>query len=141
VTNELTWTPLQLGCRWALAGLAVISALAHLPLVGEHLYEAPYMGWEFIVFIVACLLIAIAAATFDTAALYAVAAMTGGLAVAGYFVTRVIALPGLGHDVGDWFEPLGVVAVLAETAMVLVAVVSLRSACAGRAFQHPAESG
>lgn len=125
MTDEFTWTPLQLGSRWALAGLALIAGAAHIPLVGEYLYEAFYMGWEFIVFIVACVFIAITATILDTAALYTAAAVTGTLAVVVYLVSRVVALPGLGDDVGNWFDPLGVVAILAETAMVLVAAASL----------------
>jgi hypothetical protein len=30
--------------------------------------------------------------------------------------------PGLADDVGDWFEPLGVVAILAQTATAVVAI-------------------
>jgi hypothetical protein len=93
--------------------------------LSEHLDEVPYIGLEFIVLIVACLLIAIAAPSWDTAALYAAAAITCSLAVAAYITTRVATLPGLDDDAGDWFEALGVVAILAETATVVVAICAL----------------
>jgi hypothetical protein len=122
VSDEFLWSPLHLPLRWAIAVLSVISAAAHLPVLSEHLAEVPYIGVEFIVLIVACLLIAIAAPAWDTAALYAVAAITCALAVSAYVMSRAVTLPGLADDVGDWFEPLGVVAILAESATVVVAI-------------------
>jgi hypothetical protein len=125
VTDEFLWSPLHLPLRWALAVLSVVSAAAHLPVLSEHLAEVPYIGVEFVVLIVACLLIAIAAIAWDTAGLYAVAAITCALAVAAYVTTRAVTLPGLADDVGDWFEPLGVVAILAESATVVVAISAI----------------
>lgn len=122
---DLLWTPIRHPLRWALAAGATIGAAAHVPVVAEHLREAPYMGEEFVVLIGACLLIAIAAVLCDSAALYALAAFTCGLAVAGYILSRLVAFPALADDVGNWFEPLGVVSVLAETATVAVAVTAL----------------
>jgi hypothetical protein len=104
---------------------AVIGALAHLPVVAEHLREAPYMGEEFIVLIVACLLIAVACLVCDSAAVYALAVLTCGLAVVGYILTRLVAFPELADDVGNWLEPLGVVSVLAESTAVAVAAAAL----------------
>ncbi|MEB3070626.1 hypothetical protein [[Mycobacterium] vasticus] len=111
--------------RWVLVICAVIGAIAHVPVVGEHLREAPYMGEEFIVLIIACLLIATACVVCDSAAVYALAVLTCGLAVIGYIATRLIAFPELADDVGNWFEPLGVVSVLAESAAVAIAAVVL----------------
>jgi hypothetical protein len=111
--------------RWPLAGLSGISAAAHLPVLREHLHEVPYIGVEFMVLIVACLLIAVAAPAWDTAGLYAVAAMAAALAIVAYVTTRAVTLPGLADDVGDWFEPLGMVAILAESVMVVVAACAI----------------
>jgi hypothetical protein len=131
VTDEFLWAPLRSRLRWPLAGLSVISAAAHLPVLGEHLREVPYIGVEFIVLIVACLLIAVAAPAWDTAALYAVAAIACAFAAAAYVLTRAVTLPGLADDVGDWFEPLGVVAILAETATVVVAMCAIAQGHSG----------
>jgi hypothetical protein len=125
VTDEFLWAPLHSRLRWPLAGLSMLSAAAHLPVLSEHLHEVPYIGVEFIVLIVACLLISVAAPAWDTGALYAVAAIACALAVAAYVMTRAVTLPGLAEDVGDWFEPLGVVAVLAESATVVVAMCAV----------------
>jgi hypothetical protein len=125
VTDEFLWVPLRSRLRGALSPLCVISAAAHLPVLAEHLREAPYIGVEFIVLIVACLLIAAAAPAWDTAALYAVAAITCALAIAAYVTTRAATLPSLDNDVGDWVQPLGVVAIVAETATVFVAICTI----------------
>lgn len=80
------------------------------------------MGWEFLVLIAACLCIAAGALMCDSGALYTAAAVACGSAVLGYAATRTVAFPHLADDVGDWFEPLGVVSILAESAAVLTAV-------------------
>jgi hypothetical protein len=125
VTDEFLWAPLRLPLRWPLAALSAISAAAHVPVLREHFDEVPYIGIEFLVLIIACLLIATAAVAWDSAALYAAAAITCTSAVAAYVTTRVTALPGLADDVGDWLEPLGMVAIFAEIATVVVAIWAL----------------
>jgi hypothetical protein len=125
--DDFLWTPMGHRLRWLLAACAAISAAAHVPVVGAHLHEAPYMGEEFIVLIIGCLLIALAGLIGDTAAVYLMAVITCGLAITGYILTRIIAFPALADDVGNWFEPLGVVSILAESATVAVAVAALAS--------------
>ncbi len=114
--------------RWALAGAVGIAAVAHLPVIGPHLNEAPYMGEEFVVLTAACLLLGLAAVVCDSAAVYGLTAMTCGLAIVGYIATRVVAFPLLADDVGNWLEPLGVVSVLAEAVAFTVAMAALRRA-------------
>ena len=45
-----------------------------------------------------------------------------GLAILGYVISRTIGLPQIGDDIGNWLEPLGVVAVIAEATACLSAV-------------------
>jgi hypothetical protein len=123
--NEFLWTPLRHRLRWVLAGSAVVSAGVHVPVVSDHLREAPYMGWEFVVLIAACLCIAVGALVCDSGALYAAAVFTCSTAVLGYAATRSVAFPRLADDVGNWFEPLGVASILAESVVVITAVVAL----------------
>lgn len=73
----------------------------------------------------ACLLLAIAALMCDSAAVYSLVVLTCGLALAGYVATRLTAFPQLGDDVGNWFEPLGVVSVVAECVAVIAATNEL----------------
>lgn len=125
--NAFLWTPRDRPWRWLLALAATVSAVAHLPVISPHLAEAPYIGEEFIVLTVACLLLAVAAICCDSAAVYGLGILTCGLAVVGYVATRLIAFPQLADDVGNWLEPLGVVSVLAESMVVLAATFGLRS--------------
>lgn len=125
--DDYLWTPLRYRLRWLLAACATISAAAHVPVVAEHLREAPYMGEEFVVLIIGCLLVAFSALIADTAGVYLMAVTTCGLAVTGYVLTRIIAFPALADDVGNWFEPLGVISILAESATVAVAAAALTS--------------
>lgn len=127
------WTPPPPGTgsrrspwRWPLAVAAVVAAAAHVPVVSPHLHEAPYMGVLFVLLTAACLLLAVAVLTLDSPAVYLAAAMVCGLAVVGYAATRLVAFPQLADDVDDWFEPLGVLAVLAEMSVVTVAAFALR---------------
>jgi hypothetical protein len=113
--------------RWPLAAAAAVAAVAHIPVIGSHLTEAPYMGVLFIVLTVACFALALAVTAFDTRAVYAAAAVTCGLAVVGYAATRLVAFPMLADDVGNWFEPLGVLSVVSETVVVVPALLGLRS--------------
>jgi hypothetical protein len=123
--SDFVWLPMQYRWRWILTVCAGISAAAHVPVLGEHLREAPYMGVEFLVLILGCALIGVAALICDSPALYLVALMSCGLAILGYIATRTVAFPALADDVGNWLEPLGVVSVLAEAGVVSIALCAL----------------
>lgn len=55
---DLLLPPLRSRARWVLAVAACVAAPAHIPVIGSHLEEAPYMGALFIVLTTACLLLA-----------------------------------------------------------------------------------
>jgi cyanate permease len=112
--------------RWLLGAAAAVAAAAHLPVIQEHLEEAPYMGVLFIVLTGACFALALAALVYDTRAVYAAAAVTCSLAIIGYAATRLVAFPMLADDVGNWLEPLGVLSVASEAVVVVASVVGLR---------------
>ncbi|MDT4915602.1 MAG: hypothetical protein QOH89_302 [Pseudonocardiales bacterium] len=122
--------------RWLLGAAAAVAAVAHLPVIEEHLAEAPYMGVLFIVLTAACFALALAALVFDSPAVYMASAVTCSLAIIGYAATRLVAFPMLADDVGNWFEPLGVVSVVSEAVVVAAAVLGLR-----RRVDAPRRSG
>lgn len=110
-----------------LAALAtLVAAIAHIPVIAPHLDEAPYMGVLFIVLTAACLTLTAMLVVHDSERVYALSILTCGLAVVGYVATRLVAFPMLADDVGNWFEPLGVVSVITETIVVVTACVALR---------------
>ena len=118
--------PRRLPARWLVAAAAGIAAVAHVPVIGPHLEEAPYMGVLFIVLTAACGFLAIAALIRDSGLVYALTVATCGLAVIGYIATRLIAFPMLSDDVGNWAEPLGVVSIASESIAVAAALLGLR---------------
>ena len=103
----------------------VVAAVAHIPVIGPHLDEAPYMGALFILLTSACLVLAAAVLIRDSAAVYLLVVLTCGLAVLGYVATRVVAFPMLADDVGNWLEPLGVVSICSESLAVAAAIAAL----------------
>jgi hypothetical protein len=113
--------------RWVAIAAAVTAGVAHIPVTGEHLEEALYMGVLFVLLTVACLTYAVAMVRTDAPVVYAAAAATCGAAIVGYALTRLIAFPMLADDVGNWFEPLGVVSVVTESIVVVVSLAALRS--------------
>jgi len=54
----------------------------------------------------------------DDRLLYVACAALGGLAILAYILSRSIGLPQIRDDVGNWAEPLGVVAVAAEAVLL-----------------------
>lgn len=116
-----------LSSRWrpVVVAATVVAAAAHIPVIGPHLDEAPYMGVLFIVLTVACAVLAVAALVRDSRAVYALVVVTCGLAVVGYAATRLVAFPMLADDVGNWLEPLGVVSIAAESVAVAAAIAAL----------------
>jgi len=82
------------------------------------------MGVLFIVFTAACLALGATIVVADKTWAYAASASVCGAGVAAYIATRSVAFPQLSDDVGNWFEPLGVVSVLSESLVVVLALVA-----------------
>lgn len=108
--------------RWPAAAIAFIVAASHVPITGEHLAEAPYIGWSFVALEVAALALAAALALRDVAVVWWAAAVVPTLAILAFVVTRTVALPEIADDVGNWTEPLGFVALAAEGSLVVLAL-------------------
>lgn len=102
-----------------------VAAVAHVPVIGPHLHDAPYMGVLFVAFTGVCLALGAAIAAGNRTWAYRSAVVVCGSAVLLYAATRLIAFPQLSDDVGNWLEPLGVISVVSETFVVALAVVTL----------------
>jgi negative regulator of sigma E activity len=72
---------------------------------------------------------------------YAAGAVVGGLAVAAYVLSRSVGLPQIGDDVGDWADPLGVVAVAAEVTLVIGGVLAASGRHGRTLARHTAVAG
>jgi len=124
--GRMIGTPRRSRYRWILAAAALVAAAAHVPVIAPHLEQAAYMGVLFIVLTAACLTLTGTALVQDSSRVYALATLTCGLALVGYAATRLVAFPMLAEDVGNWLEPLGIVASCAEAVVVVSAVLALR---------------
>lgn len=110
-----------------LAVLTIAAGLAHLPVVPEHLEEAPYMGALFVAFAVVATVTGALLLVRQRLWLVDAAGVLCAAAVVAYAATRLVAFPQIGDDVGNWLEPWGVVSIALETAVVVLAAVSRRA--------------
>lgn len=110
-----------------LAGSLLLAALAHVPPTGHHMAEAPWLGATFVAFTTACLVLLLALASRPAPVVYAAAALLSVSAIAAYVTTRLVAVPGMAHDVGAWLDPYGVLAVAAEAVVAVTALGLLRA--------------
>src|SRR5581483_3763058 len=124
--------------RGPLAAVALTMTAAHVPVTEDHFHEAPYIGALLVVLEVAG--IVVAGALFmrrEERRVYALAGVTGALAIAAYVVSRSIGLPQIHDDVGNWAEPLGIVSLVAESVLVVGGVVGWRGWFRASAVQVP----
>jgi hypothetical protein len=124
--------PLASPLRWAGALMLLVTAATHIPLVPEHMEEAPYVGVLFVALSVASVVLAALLVRWDTPAVWAATGAMTTLAVAAFLASRTVGLPQIRMDIGNWTEPLGFPAVAAEALAALAAVYALR---------HPTGSG
>jgi hypothetical protein len=117
--------PLRSAARWPTAIVLLVVGLVHIPVTPEHLEEAPYIGVLFIALTVVCFVLAPLLVLADSRPIWLVSGLVNALAVLAYALSRTTALPQIGDDVGNWAEPLGMAAVLAEIVIVVLAVCVL----------------
>jgi hypothetical protein len=113
--------PSKLRLRWLTAVCLAVIAGVHIAIAPEHLHEAPYAGVLFLVLAAATLAAAGLVLTTDHPLVWIGTAGLSLSALVAYLVSRSVGLPSLSDDIGDWLNPLGVVAVVSETAVVLIA--------------------
>jgi hypothetical protein len=119
----MTRQTLTRNLRWPIAAALAVAAAAHVPVIPEHLHEAPYMGVLFIGFtLVAAGLALIVAARGPVSAPVLAAGALCAAAIGTYCLTRVIAFPQLGDDVGNWSESTGVISIASEAVVVALSV-------------------
>jgi hypothetical protein len=126
---KLTTSPDQ----WAASILLFVAAGTHVPLVREHLEEAPYVGWLFIALSVACIVLGVAILFLDSPGLWVVSGVVCFAAVVAFLASRTVGLPQIGDDIGNWTEPLGFPAVVSQALVPLLAYLHLRERFGSRA--------
>jgi hypothetical protein len=95
--------------------------------------EPTYVQVGYILLEVAGLVTAILLVTRPTTAVWLLAAGVGIGPLVGYVLSRGPGLPGYTDDRGNWGEPLGVVSLVVEGLLTLVAVGSAATSAASQA--------
>jgi peptidoglycan/LPS O-acetylase OafA/YrhL len=130
--------PLGSPFRYVAAAGLLTAAAVHLAITGDHLEEATYIGVLFILLSVALSVEAALLVTRDERGVWVASALTCGLAILAYLWSRTIGLPEIRDDIGSWSEPLGIVALVAEGLVVLLAWAALTGrARDGRCLGRP----
>lgn len=107
------------------AAATAVAGAAHVPVTPQHLHEVPYVGGMFVALIAVCALTAILLAVRDTALVWWTVAVSCLAAVVLYVVSRGPGMPGMSDDIGDWTNRLGVISVLSESLVVILAGAAL----------------
>jgi hephaestin len=110
--------------RGVLIAAAIATAACHVPITEDHFHEAPYIGALFVLLEVVSVLLAVLLVRRGSRGLYLAAAVTGGLAIAAYVLSRSVGLPQIRDDVGNWAESLGIVALTAESVLLVGGLVA-----------------
>ena len=118
--------PLRSPLRWPAAALLLVTAAVHVPLVPDHLKEAFYVGVLFIALVVVAVVLAAVLVRTDTPRVWATSGLVSLAAFVAFLLSRTVGLPQLGDDVGNWTDPLGYPALLAEGLTVVLAVLAAR---------------
>lgn len=126
LSRSTWWQPLHSEDRLIGVLALLVTAGTHIPLIGEHLEEAPYVGWLFIVLSAASIVLAGLLMVRDSRAVWFLSGLTTVLAVVAFFLSRTVGLPQIGDDIGNWTDPLSYPAVVAEVVVALIAYVVLR---------------
>jgi FtsP/CotA-like multicopper oxidase with cupredoxin domain len=110
----------------------LITAYVHAMLVPSHLQAVPWLGAGFAAFAVAALGLAFVLVVRPREQRMRLAGALCLGAVALYVVSRTVGLPGHSHDIGNWFDGNGVLAVVTES---YVAVVGLGASARARLWR------
>lgn len=126
LTWPLTGQPAHSAWRLLAAAGAIAEAVAHIPVIENHVSEAPYVGVLFALVTVAGFLLAILLLTSDSRAVWVSTLVVSALALAAYVLSRTIGLPQIEDDIGHWADALGTMAIVGEAVMLVGAVGHLR---------------
>ncbi len=111
--------------RYLAAALAAVAAVVHLALLPSELTEARYLGVLFAGFAAVSLALAARPVRRDSVAAWRAGFVLPLVALVTYAVSRTVGLPAMTTEVGDWADPLGAVAAVAELALALLSLAVL----------------
>jgi hypothetical protein len=103
--------------RWSAVGLLILIAVIHLYMAPSEYEETPALGYLFIANFVLALVAAVGIRR-QAAWGWVLGFWAAGGAIAGYIVTRTVAMPGMEPE--EWLYPVGVVATLLEVSFLVL---------------------
>ena len=107
-------------------GLAGIIAVHVMDLPGK-MAEVPYMGFMYIGVIAAAGVLIHRVISGPNKLDFLATAALAGAVILGFIVNRTAGMPGATDDIGNWTEPLGLLSLVIEAWVVLIAVQAARA--------------
>jgi hypothetical protein len=104
----------------AVVGLAGV-ALIHVLDAHDTFVSAPYKGWLYVGLIVGCLGTAAMLIRDGDRRAWGAALLFPLGALAAFVISRTVGLPQGADDIGNWWEPLGLASLFAESCLVVLA--------------------
>jgi hypothetical protein len=101
------------------AGLFGIAAV-HLDDLPGKMQEVHYLGWAYIGLIATSLVLAELVTTRADRRLMAASAGLSAAVLVGFVINRTIGMPNANDDIGNWTEPLGMISLLIEAAVIWI---------------------
>lgn len=101
--------------------LAVV-AVVHVIDAPSKFKEVPYLGWGYILLIASAVMAAVWIAEKDDRRAWIAGGVFSAGAILMFVLSRTTGLPGSTDDIGNWAEPLGIVALFAEACVVALAI-------------------
>ncbi|EMR00139.1 hypothetical protein ADIAG_00146 [Paeniglutamicibacter gangotriensis Lz1y] len=111
--------------RWLAMLMLLVSAAAHLPVVGPGLTDAVYVGVLFIMLILADFVLIVRLWIHDSPAIWVLMATITGLALLAYVLSRTVGLPQSSDYIGDWVSLPGLASIASEAVGCIVAFLVL----------------
>ncbi len=109
-------------CRLLIRGLAAVglagTALLHLVQLPDTWQQSPMLGAMFAALVAGATAAAAAMVVTDDRRLWQAAVLLAAAPIAGYILTRSIAVPFDSADVGNWLEPMGLASLFVEAALI-----------------------
>lgn len=122
------------------SGLISVAAIHILDLRGK-MEETPYLGFGYILVIVASLLIVERIISGGTQTDFLAAAALCSAVLVGFVINRTVGMPGAKGDIGNWWEPLGLLSLVVEALVVWHALRAVQEGVQSGSAQADASAG
>lgn len=114
-------TPSDLAARAVAAVALAALALIHVVDLPDTWTASTLVGSEYVVLVVASVLVAAAMLRRGEAQVWSAAAAIAGSALLAYTLSRTTGIPGDSEDIGNWRCPLGLAALTVESMLLMLA--------------------